>query len=344
MPLKYSVIEIFTSEEVQFDGKPIQGAVIEYVRGLKIASRCMVTRGIQGCYESGEVASQNILDLSYNMPIKIEVVLPFPELEIVLPKIEKIVEEGIIGIRHMEINLHTASRRLFPRHLKVKDIMTASPQTVNPGTPVSEVAGILLSSKFTGIPVVDNDKHPVGIITQGDLIYRGQLPMRLGLLSVCDPRTLSDSIECLPKKPVEEIMSKPAVCIQEDQFATEAVELMISKSLKRLPVLDHQGAITGVLSRIDIFRTVMRESPNWEDFKCRQVKVKNLNTVSDIMRRDAQVVGPYPASGQCPRSGPGDTPAPASAPPPARLPQVGADPSAGRPPQSSARARQRHQG
>ena len=67
---------------------------------------------------------------------------------------------------------------------------------------------------------------------------------------------------------------------------------MLFRSLKRLPVLDHQGAITGVLSRIDIFRTVMRESPNWEDFKCRQVKVKNLNTVSDIMRRDLQVVGP----------------------------------------------------
>jgi len=292
MPLKYSVIEIFTNEEARFDRKQVQEAVVEHVRGLKIAARCIVTRGVQGCYESGEIVSKKILDLSYNMPIKIEVVLPFPELETVLPEIEAIVTEGIIGIRHMDIHVHTASRHLFPRHLKVKDIMTFSPQTITPDTPIKEVAKTLLSSRFTGIPVVDYNKNPVGIVTQGDLIYRGQLPMRLGLLSVCDPETLSDSLEFLPEKPVEKIMSKPPVCIGEEQFATEAVELMISKNLKRLPVLNQDGVITGVLSRIDIFRTVMRESPDWEDFKCRQIRVKNLNTVSDIMRKDVQVVGP----------------------------------------------------
>jgi CBS-domain-containing membrane protein len=46
------------------------------------------------------------------------------------------------------------------------------------------------------------------------------------------------------------------------------------------------------LSRFDIFRTIMRESPDWEAFECRQIKVKNLNTVSDIMRRDTHTVSP----------------------------------------------------
>lgn len=64
MPLKYSVIEIFTSEEVQFDGKQIQDALVQYIRDLKIAARCMVSRGIQGCYDSGEIAAQKILELS----------------------------------------------------------------------------------------------------------------------------------------------------------------------------------------------------------------------------------------------------------------------------------------
>jgi PII-like signaling protein len=89
MPLKYSVIEIFTSEEVQFDGKQIQDAVVQYIRDLKIAARCIVSRGIQGCYESGEVATQKILDLSYHMPLKIEVVLPSPELEMCYRKSKK---------------------------------------------------------------------------------------------------------------------------------------------------------------------------------------------------------------------------------------------------------------
>jgi PII-like signaling protein len=160
MPLKYSVIEIFTSEEVRFDGKQIQDAVVQYVRDLKIAARCIVTRGIQGCYESGEIAAHKILDLSYHMPLKIEVVLPSPELENILPEIENIVGEGIIGLREMEISVYKTNKHLFPRHLKVKDIMTVTPQTVTSDTTLHEVAKILLSSIFTGIPIVDSENRP----------------------------------------------------------------------------------------------------------------------------------------------------------------------------------------
>lgn len=292
MPLKFSVIEIFTSEEVQFDGKQIQDAVVQYVLDLKIAARCIVSRGIQGCYESGEIATQKILDLSYHMPLKIEVVLPSPELENVLPKIEEMVGEGIIGLRDLEISVYKTKKHLFPRHLKVKDIMTVSPQTVTPDTTLYDVTKILLSSIFTGIPVVDTENRPIGIITQGDLIYRAGLPMRLGLLSVCDPQVLSDSLKPLVSRLAKEIMSQPATCIGEDQFATDAVNLMLEKNLKRFPVINKQGSITGILSRLDIFRTIMRECPDWKAFECRQIQVKNLNTVSDIMRRDAHTVSP----------------------------------------------------
>jgi CBS domain-containing protein len=293
MPLEYNIIEIFTSEEVQVEGKPIQDAVVQYIHDLKVAARCIVFRGIQGCYESGEVATQKILDLSYHMPLKIEVVLPSPELEKVLPEIEKIVQEGIIGVRTMEVSVYKANNRhLFPRHLKVKDIMTVSPRTVTPDTTLHNAAKILLSSIFTGIPVVDTENHPVGIITQGDLIYRAGLKLRLGLLSVCDPRILSSSLKPLSVRRAKEIMSHPPVCLDEDQLATDAVNLMIEKNLKRFPVINKQGILTGILSRLDIFRTITHESPDWESFECSKIKVKKLHTVSDIMRRDAHTVLP----------------------------------------------------
>lgn len=292
MPLKYSVIEIFTSEEVQFNGKQIQDAIVQTVLDLKIAARCIVFRGIHGCYESGEIVSQKILDLSYHMPLKIEIILPSPELENVLPKIENMVGEGIIGIRELEISVYKTYRHLFPRHLKVKDIMTVSPQTVSPDTSLYDVAKTLLTSIFTGIPVVDTKNRPIGIITQGDLIYRAGLPMRLGLLSACNSQIQTDSLEPLISKQAGEIMSHPAICIHEEKPAVDAVNLMVEKNLKRLPIINEQGMITGILSRIDIFRTIMRESPDWESFECREIEVQNLNTVSDIMRRDAHTVSP----------------------------------------------------
>jgi CBS domain-containing protein len=86
-------------------------------------------------------------------------------------------------------------------------------------------------------------------------------------------------------------MTQPAVVISEDQRLTEAVDLMLRKDVKRLPVVDENGLLTGMLSRVDVFRTITREGPDWEAFRQRDVQVENLRYVSDIMRRDSQTVG-----------------------------------------------------
>ena len=44
---------------------------------LKIAARCLVTRGIEGSYESGEIATRSLEVLSYNMPVRITIIVPF---------------------------------------------------------------------------------------------------------------------------------------------------------------------------------------------------------------------------------------------------------------------------
>ncbi len=292
MPLKYSVIEIYSNEEARCAGKPLQDAIIEYIRGLKIAARCIITRGIGGSYENGDIATQNILVLSFNMPIKIEIVLPSPELTLVLPTIEKMVGEGVVALREMDIVAHKTYRRLLPREFKVRDIMTSSPKTATPATTLDEVAKLLLSSIFSGLPVVDDSNHPVGVITQGDLVYRAGIPMRLGLLAASERGKLDAVLESLATRKAHEIMSSPAVSIEEDELATEAVNLMLMKKLKRLPVTDNDGKLVGIVSRLDIFRTIMKESPDWKAMRGQRIEVDNLQLVSDIMRRDTQAVSP----------------------------------------------------
>lgn len=63
--LQYKAIEIFTGEEARWRGKPLSDAIVQFVCNLKIAARCMVTRGIHGCYESGEIATQKLEILSW---------------------------------------------------------------------------------------------------------------------------------------------------------------------------------------------------------------------------------------------------------------------------------------
>ena len=72
--LRYKVIEIFTSEEARWHGQPLYDAVVGFVREQKMAARCLVTRATDGCYENGEIASRKIEILSFNMPLRIDLV------------------------------------------------------------------------------------------------------------------------------------------------------------------------------------------------------------------------------------------------------------------------------
>jgi PII-like signaling protein len=104
--LTYKVIEIFTSEGAHWKGSPLYEAIVRAVAREKSGARCLVTRAICGCYENGEVASHRVLDLSYNMPVKIEIILPAPELERILSRVEEMVTDGIVIVEHKEIRLH----------------------------------------------------------------------------------------------------------------------------------------------------------------------------------------------------------------------------------------------
>ena len=290
--LNYKAIEIFTSEEARYRKKPVADAVMQYIKDLKIAARCIVTRGVAGCYESGEVATGRIVILSFNMPVRIYIVLPAAETERVLSGLNGIVTEGIVALHDLNVLSHRTRNAFFPRQLMVRDVMTPGPESVSAGTPLNDAARLLPSSIFTGLPVVDKQRRPVGVITQGDLIRKGGLPLRLGLLSESDQNRLESVLNQLASRKATEVMTTPALMIAADRPLSEAVELMLTKGVKRLPVVDETGGLTGMLSRLDIFRTVMREAPDWNAFRAQQIEVEQLKRVGDILRRDVHAVSP----------------------------------------------------
>lgn len=290
--LNYKAIEIFTSEEARHRRKPVSDAVMQYIKDLKIAARCIVTRGVAGSYESGEVATGRVVILSFNMPVRIYIVLPASETERVLNGLDGIVTDGIVALHDLNVLSHRTRNAFFPRQLMVRDVMTRDPQSAKADTPLSDAARSLLSSVFTGMPVVDEKNRPIGMATQGDLIEKGGLPLRLGLLAESDRDRLESVLNQLAGRTAAEVMTTPAVMIAENGLLTEAVELMLTKGVKRLPVVDETGGLTGMLSRLDVFRTVMREAPDWKAFKAQQIEVKQLKHVGDILRRDVHAVLP----------------------------------------------------
>jgi CBS domain-containing protein len=290
--LQYKVIEIFTSENVHWRGQQLHTAVVQTVNEMKLATRCIVTRGIEGSYENGEIATGRIEVLSYNMPVRITVIVPAVEFEKVLSKVGEMVTEGIVAVRDVEVVSHKTREALIPRNARVREIMTPNPKRVGSTTPVSDVAKLLLSSSFTGLPVVDEENHPIGVIAQADLIYKAELPLRIGLLAHADRKKIGAILDTLKPRSAKEVMTHPAVIIEENRLITEAVEMMLKKKVKRLPVVDDSGKLVGMISRVDIFRAAMTVCPDFCAFQEQGVDVQGWRYVSDIMRRDTGTVLP----------------------------------------------------
>jgi len=288
---QYKKIEIFTSEEARWQGQPLYEAILQFVHDLKIAARCLVTKGMEGSYENGEMATGRLEVLSYNMPVHITLIVPAVESERILSQAEEMVTDGIVAVQDLQVIAHKTHGILIPRQTRVRDIMTANPQRVKLDTSLAEVARLLLSSTFTGLPVVDEEGRPAGVIAQGDLIYKAGMPMRLGLLAASDPERVKAMLEGLAPKQAKEVMTQPVVSIEQDKLVTDAVNLMLKKQVKRLPVIDADGRLVGILSRVDVFHTILRECPDWKAFQKQEIAV-DLRFVADIMRRDTSTVLP----------------------------------------------------
>jgi len=94
----YVNIRVHTSEKERHEGKPVTQAVVHYLHHLKMGARCAVFRGEEGLYETGEISRASITDLSYNLPILLDILVPASELDRVVEQLKILVPHGWIGV------------------------------------------------------------------------------------------------------------------------------------------------------------------------------------------------------------------------------------------------------
>jgi CBS domain-containing protein len=252
----YSIIRVYTSERARFEGKPLCQAIESYLRSLKIAARCVILRGSGGCYEGGESASSRIVELSYDLPLIVEIILPEAEAKSVLERLDAMVLDGVVALIPATVTSFRSSASLVPRNLRVGDIMTRNPVCAHADFPVRSAAELLFDSGFKALPIVDLDKRCLGIITQGDLMARAGMPARLGLMRLLPERDREGWLLACEALRCGEVMTASPTSAKEEAKLADAIALMNRRKLKRMPVLDDEGRVVGVLARIDILRTI----------------------------------------------------------------------------------------
>jgi CBS domain-containing protein/PII-like signaling protein len=286
MPLTYTLARIYTSEEARFEGKPLHQEIVRFINRQRISARCQVTRGVGGCYENGEIATSGLEVLSFNLPLEITVIFPKAEGARLLPQLEAMVDEGLMTVEDQDVHWHKCRKRMIPRQIRVRDIMTPDPVTLPREAPAAEAFRIFLNSEFHGIPVLDEHRRPIGMLTHGDLFRHPELPVKVGMLREFAPEHLGAVAQALATTRVEAFMTRPIVVVSEDEWLAKAVDLMIAKDVKRLPVVASDGTLAGMLSRLDVFKTIMDETPGWMGRDRPGIQLHGVARARDAMRAD----------------------------------------------------------
>lgn len=146
--------------------------------------------------------------------------------------------------------------------MKVRDIMTKEVLSLSPSTKIVEAAEIMLSKRVGGLPVVDENQHIVGILTEGDFIGKN-IEIPHGLRTIPEllghwmhGSTVEEILDESKNTPVSEVMSKPVVFLNPDVGLTEAVNTMLRQGHTRMPVVEGQKLV-GIVSRRDILKAMV---------------------------------------------------------------------------------------
>lgn len=149
---------------------------------------------------------------------------------------------------------------------KAKDIMTTDVIVAKKGDTISKVANILISGKIGGMPVVDDNNKVIGVISETDIIKKEKKAHSTPFINVLEGIIFLDNFNKMEKDlkeisayKVEDLMSTNIITVNEDDTFDNIANLMINKSINRVPVVDKENKLKGIICRYDIIRAMYNE-------------------------------------------------------------------------------------
>ncbi|MBC2906468.1 CBS domain-containing protein [Streptomyces cupreus] len=149
------------------------------------------------------------------------------------------------------------------KHNKVGSVMTTEVVRAEHGTPFKEVARLLGDHRISGLPVVDEDEQVVGVISETDLLIRqAETP------DPYEPRkrswfaglTRQGRTRAVKAKACTagRLMTEPPITVHADDTIVEAARTMAQHRVERLPVLDEEDRLVGIVTRRDLLKVFLR--------------------------------------------------------------------------------------
>ncbi|MGD0076247.1 MAG: DUF190 domain-containing protein [Candidatus Binataceae bacterium] len=282
-------LTIFVGGTDLYHHQALYMAIIEMLR-REGCGGATATRGIAGFGASSLIHTSAILRLSLDMPITITVVDRPDRIERLIGPLREMAPQALITVHDVEVVQSGAPFKEGLPDMKVADVMGREVAVVHPDSSITQVTEILLDKDFTAVPVVDEAGKVVGMISDSDLLTRGGMNVTISLKKATDPefvRNLHDSLEN-PERKASEVMTREVVTVAPDMILGRAAKLMVDKGLKRMPVVDADGKLVGILGRLDILNSIAAvHLPEWHP-EARPIGAQA--TVEDVMTREVPAV------------------------------------------------------
>lgn len=160
--------------------------------------------------------------------------------------------------------------------VKVRDVMSRSVITVTPDAPVKDALELLLAHDVSGLPVLDEGGELVGIVTEGDLLSKeaGIGPRGPGLVRAISGilhGTYTPWHQKIEGVTVRDVMTRGVETVAPDEDLHLAARYMMRKGVKRLPVVDTDGELAGIISRHDVLTVFHRPDEELQRLASEQV-------------------------------------------------------------------------
>ena len=146
---------------------------------------------------------------------------------------------------------------------RAKDIMTTDVIVANKNDIIANVANLLIKEKIGGLPVVDEENKVVGIISVTDIMKKEShvdsprmLNFIQGIIFLDDMKKFEDEMRAIAAYKVEDLMSKDIITVNENDTFDYVANVMINKSINRVPVVDENNFLKGIICRYDIIKAM----------------------------------------------------------------------------------------
>ncbi|MDE6084149.1 MAG: IMP dehydrogenase [Muribaculaceae bacterium] len=202
------------------------------------------------------VKSRFSRNINLNIPVVSAAMDTVTEVEMAIA----IARQGGIGVVHKNMSIE-AQAAMIRKVKRAESGMIYDPITISPSETVGDALRLMKENHIGGIPVVDDNKHLVGIVTNRDLRFQSNMEIAIA-----------------------DVMTKENLVTTTNTDLGEASETLLRHKIEKLPVLDSEGKLIGLITYRDI--TKIQDYPNaCKDEKGRLRVAAGVGVTSDTLKR-----------------------------------------------------------